>query len=102
MVATKTNAKAKANADSFPSTKSFIKMGFGLGIGSMLATIIFMIIAAALFIPGFIIVKKQHANPKEEREKGLLITGYVLMGLGAVIGVGFGASTLLSLIGEDL
>lgn len=91
-----------ANNSSLPSTGSFIKAGFGLGIGSILAMIIFMIIALALFIPGFIIVKKQHAKPKGERETGLLVTGYVLMGLGVVLGLGFGGSALLSLLSEDI
>ena len=89
-------------ARGMPSTKEFIKMGFGLGVGSMLATVIFLIIAVALFIPGFIIVKKQHAKPKEQRDKALLITGYVLMVLGAILGLGFGAGAMLSLLGDDI
>jgi len=84
------------------SNSKLRKIGFHLAIGGMFATILFIIIGFALFIPGYIIVAKQHKKPKEERDKALLITGYVLMGIGAVIGLGLGASVMLNMIGEDL
>ena len=83
-------------------SSNLIKAGFLLSIGGIAATIIFILIAVALFVPGYILVAKQHKKPKEQRDKGLLITGYVLMGIGAVVGLGFGASALFGLIGEDL
>lgn len=77
-----------------PSMGSLLKVAFGLCIGSMLATITFLLLVAA--------VKKQHKLPKDQRKNTLLITGYVVIAIGTWIGLGFGASVLLSLLGEDL
>ena len=72
------------------SFKSLIKAGFGLGIGLTLAQILFILIGAALFIPGFIIVTK--ANKNNQKGSTEQISGIVLMLVGAVImgGIGFG------------
>lgn len=83
------------------STRSYIRAGFGLGVGTILATIVFMIVAMAFFVPGFIIVKKQHKKDKKERNTGMLVTGYVLMGLGVVLGMGLGAGIMFQSLGEE-
>lgn len=80
----------------------YVKAGFGLGLGTIGAFIIAMIIAAALFIPGFIIVIRQNKLPKEERSTGMLVTGYILMALGMIIGLGFGASIFFGSLAENL
>lgn len=72
------------------SLKSLVKTGFGLGIGLMAAQILFIIIGAALFIPGFILFTKE--KNKSDKNSTNQITGLVLMGVGALImgGLGFG------------
>jgi len=84
------------------STGSLVRAGFGLGVGSLLATIIFMLVAAALFVPGFIMVKKQQQKDKKERNMTVLVIGFVMMGLGVVIGLGFGASIFFSALGDSI
>lgn len=73
-----------------PTIRSLAKTGFGLGLGVMGAQIVFLLIGAALFIPGYLLVNNQ--KKKENGSEANRITGLVLMGLGVVImgGVGFG------------
>lgn len=72
------------------SLRSLARTGFGLGLGVMAAQIVFLLIGAALFIPGYLMVvgQKKESNPSEAKR----ITGLVLMGIGVLImgGVGFG------------
>jgi hypothetical protein len=72
------------------SLRSLAKVGFGLGIGVMAAQIVFLLVGAAIFIPGYLMVtgQKKEARPSEATR----ITGLVLMGIGVLImgGVGFG------------
>lgn len=83
------------------SVGSFIKAGFGLGVGSILATIVFLLIAVALFVPGFIMVKSEQKKDKEKRNTTKLVFGYILMGLGMILGMGFGAGIFFSLLGDE-
>lgn len=87
---------------SWPSVGQFVTAGFGVGVGSMFATMIFMLIAVALFVPGYIIVKKQNVKKKEERSTGTLVIGFILMGLGMVLGLGFGAGVFFGALGDSL
>ena len=69
---------------------SLARTGFGLGVGLMGAQVLFMLIGALIFIPGFLLLdsaKKEQPPSTTKR-----VTGLVLMGLGVVImgGVGFG------------
>lgn len=69
---------------------SLARTGFGLGLGIMGAQVVFMLIGALLFVPGFLLLdaaKKEQPPSTSKR-----VTGLVLMGLGVVImgGVGFG------------
>lgn len=92
----------KAGLSSWPSMKQFMTAGFGVGIGSMLATMIFITVAIAFFIPGYILVKKENTKPKDERSTGTLVTGYILMGLGMIAGMGFGSGVFFSTLGENI
>lgn len=82
--------------------RSFMKAGFGLGLGSMMAAVLFIAVGAALFVPGYIIVAKQNKKPKEERSTGLLVAGFVLMGIGMIVGLGFGAGPFFGALTESL
>jgi hypothetical protein len=90
------------NIGRWPSVGQFVTAGFGIGIGSLLATMLFMIIAVSLFVPGYVIVKKQNAKEKEERSTGTLVIGFILMGLGMVLGLGFGAGVFFGALGDSL
>lgn len=79
-------------------TKEFIKLGFGFGVGSILATLIFVGIGMGLFIGGYIMYMKEKKSETPLESKKII--GIVLMGLGCLIGLGFGAPVLLSSIGD--
>ena len=81
---------------------AYIRTGFGFGIGSLLATMIFVAFGMGLFIGGYIIVKKEQKKPKDERQIPLLVTGYIMMFSGSVIGLGLGFGTALTTLGGDL
>jgi hypothetical protein len=79
-----------------------IKTGFGISVGSILALLIFFALGIGIFIWGFIFVKREMKKPSAERHKGKLITGFVLMGLGMLLCLGFGAPIFFGLLGESL
>ena len=69
---------------------SLAKTGFGLGLGLMGAQVLFMLVGALIFIPGYVLsdsARKEQGGNTTKR-----ITGLVLMGIGVIImgGVGFG------------
>jgi hypothetical protein len=68
---------------------SFFRIGFGLGLGFMAVQIITAIIALALFVPGFILLKREQAKEKkgEKASDGLKILAYILMFLGAIFAI---------------
>lgn len=68
-----------------------MKTGFGLGVGLIAAQILFLLLGAALFVPGYVMFnKKENAENQNNR-----VVGVVLMFLGVVImgGMGFGILT---------
>lgn len=69
---------------------SLAKTGFGLGLGLMGAQVVFMIIGALLFIPGYVLLDS--ARKEQPPSTAKRVTGLVFMGIGVVImgGVGFG------------
>lgn len=75
---------------------------FKLGLGSALAYMLLIAIAAALFIPGFILVWRENKKPKDKRRQALKITGYVLMAIGMIAGLGFGANAFFLSLGADI
>ena len=78
-----------------------MKFGFGVTVGSYLASMIFLFIAMLFFIPGLIIVIKQNKKPTEERKTSLLVLGFVLMAIGMIFGLGFGASAFFGELEEQ-
>lgn len=79
----------------------YVRPAFGMGLGIYASFILYMLVAVAFFVPGFILVQKENAKKKEEQSAGVKVFGYVLMALGMVIGLGFGASTFFGeLAGE--
>jgi len=78
--------------------RSLIKTGFGLGLGVMAAQIVFIIIGAAFFIPGFILFRGQ--QNKKDKDTTQQISGIVLMGIGALIMGGIGFSYFMDDLGS--
>lgn len=78
------------------SLKSLAKTGFGLGIGLIAAQILFLILGAALFIPGYVMyMKKENAENTTNK-----VVGVVLMGVGVIIMGGMGFGILTESIGD--
>lgn len=80
----------------------YFKAGFGITLGSIVALMIFMLVAIGLFIGGWIIVRKETKKPKEQRSTSMMVIGFILMGLGMVVGLGFGAPMFFSSLGEAM
>lgn len=78
--------------------KSLVKTGFGLGIGIGLASMIFLAVGMALFIGGYVMFMKEKKSSQPVQSKKIF--GIVLMGLGCIIGLGFGGPILLDSIGD--
>lgn len=72
------------------SLKSLIKTGFGLSLGFHLSSILFIVIGAAFFIPGYIQFMKNKKEKNTDQTSAL-----ILMGIGVLImgGLGFGLFT---------
>lgn len=72
---------------------SLARTGFGLGIGVMAAQIIFLLVGAAIFVPGYIMF----LNSKKEKQtnQALQVTSIILMGIGVLIMGGIGFSFLM-------
>lgn len=78
------------------SLKSLAKTGFGLGIGLIAAQILFLILGAALFIPGYVMyMKKENAENTTNK-----VVGVVLMAVGVIIMGGMGFGILTESIGD--
>jgi hypothetical protein len=80
------------------SLKNLVKTGFGLGIGVYLAQIVFLLIGAALFFPGYAMLQQKNKEQAPTSEK---LVPFVLMGLGVLIMGGIGFSFLVE-SAEDL
>jgi hypothetical protein len=77
------------------------KFGLGAGLGAGISTMVFILLGMAFFIPGVILLSSERKKPNEEKSEGKLIGAYVLMGLGAILGLGMGASFIFSNLLQD-
>lgn len=84
------------------SNSTWFNMGFFSSLGSGLALMIFTFIGMLLFIPGLIIVMKQNKEPKDQRNTGMLVLGFILMGLGMIVGMGIGFGMFAFALGENI
>jgi hypothetical protein len=75
------------------SLLDYITAGFGLGVGSHLAIVVFMLLGFIFFIPGYIMY--QDAKKSGKVGGSSEIGGIVLMSLGVVIMGGWGFSYLI-------
>ena len=80
---------------------NYAKPAFGIGLGAFGSFVFYMFFAVILFVPGFILVKKEHAKPKDKQNNGMLATGYVLMAFGMIFGMGFGAGMFFGELGGE-
>lgn len=57
-----------------------------------------LLIGMAFGIPGFILVARENKKPKAQRNMTLLVLGFILMILGAAIGLGFNTGGIINSI----
>lgn len=81
--------------------KEYVKLGFGVGIGSMLASMIFIFIGMLFFIPGLILLNKERKKPLNEQNDTNKKLAYLLMIIGSIIGFGMGFNFIATNSFED-
>jgi hypothetical protein len=84
-----------------PGMMNYAKPAFATGIGLFGSLVFYMFLAMLFFVPGFILVKKEHSKPNDKKNDGMLALGYVLMGFGIIFGMGFGAGIFFSELGGE-
>lgn len=72
---------------------SLARTGFGLGIGVMAAQILFLLVGAAIFVPGYIMF--MNSRKEDQKNNATQVTGIILMGIGVLIMGGIGFSFLM-------
>lgn len=82
------------------SIGDYMRLGFGTTLGSIFALLIFMAIGMGLFFGGYVLYKRESKKPATEQSSGKKIGGLVLMGLGCLVALGFGAPILLESVGD--
>jgi hypothetical protein len=60
-----------------------------------------LLIGMAFGIPGLILVAREQKKPKGDQNMALLVLGFILMILGAAIGLGFNAGGLVNSIKNE-
>lgn len=79
----------------------YARAGFGTGLGFFASFMVYMFIGALFFIPGFILVNREQAKPKEQQNQTMKVIGYILMFIGMIVGLGFGVGTFFSELGGE-
>lgn len=80
---------------------SAFRFGLGAGLGAGISTMLFIFLGFVFFIPGVILLSQERKKKKEEQSQTMLIIAYVLMVLGAIVGLGMGASFIFSNLMEE-
>jgi len=67
-------------------------VGTGGALGALSGA---LVLGMAFGIPGLILVTKENAKPKSQRNQTMLILGFILMAIGVALGLGFNAGGLV-------
>ena len=70
------------------------KEGFAGFFGGLAALVLYMVVGMIMFIPGLVLLNRENKKPKGQRNTGIVVVAYVLMFLGAAIGLGLGFGIL--------
>jgi hypothetical protein len=81
--------------------KSIFKESAAGGAGFLAAFSGALLIGMAFGIPGLILVAREQKKPKGDQNTALLVFGFILMILGAAIGLGFNAGGLVNSIKNE-
>jgi len=76
--------------------KNYAKAGFGLGVGSIFAQLIFMFIGLVFFLIGM----RMLAGARKEGKSP--VPAYVFMGIGMIVGLGLGAGFFFENVAENM
>ena len=74
--------------------KSIFKQSFVGTAGGLAAISGALVLGLAFGIPGFLLVARENAKPKSQRNMALLVLGFILMALGVIFGLGLNAGGL--------
>lgn len=90
---------AKKSASWFRSAFTF---GLGAGLGAGISTMLFIALGLLFFIPGVVLLAREQKKPKDKQQQSMLILAYVLLVIGAIVGLGMGANFIFSNLMEDI
>ena len=79
----------------------YARVGFGSGLGLFASLMLFTLVGVIFFIPGFILVNREQKKPKEEQNQTMKVFGYILMAIGMIVGLGFGAGAFFGELGSE-
>lgn len=79
---------------------NIMKLGFFAGLGSSASFMINIAIAMLFFIPGFILLRREKV--KRVQDESTKILAYILMGIGMIVGLGFGSGTFLTELANNI
>lgn len=91
-----------AKSPATTSLKEYIKAGFGMTLGSVAVFMICIFLAMCFFIPGFVLLNLEQKRPKEKQRTWMKVVAFILMGIGCIVGLGFGFGPMLGELVSEL
>lgn len=83
------------------SLMNYAYPAFGAGLGIMASFVLYLLVAVIFFVSGFVLLKKEKAKTKEQQSDVTKGIAFVLMGIGMIVGLGFGGGIFFSELGAE-
>lgn len=75
---------------------------FSAAAGGLGAVVMYVLVALAFLVPGFLLVTRELKKAKKDRNTSMLILGFVLAFVGVAVGFGMGAGAIFELLGDSM
>ena len=75
---------------------------FSAAAGGLGAMVVYMLVALAFLIPGFLLVTRELKKAKKDRKTPMLVLGFALAFVGVAVGFGMGAGAIFELLGDSV
>lgn len=77
--------------------KNYWKAGFGTSAGFATTILLGMLFA----VPGLVLVMKENKKPKEKRNTGILVLGFILLFIGVALTFGMFGGAATNMLGNQ-